>query len=120
VEPVADAGPDGGDAGPDEAILLNGCESFLDRTAFEGAQELAWDYETGSRPSRCMRIRVGQAVCWVGNLDDHPLAPYGGDAPTPIDGSECALFEAPGDYGYFCTLHPEMLGVIQVVPVLTE
>ena len=119
-DPIPDAGtPDGSDPDPDpdpDPVVLNGCESFVDRTAAGATRSLTWDESIGGRAERCITIRAGQLLCWVGDFETHPLLAHGGDTPTPIDGSDCVTFEDEGDYGYVCTFHPDMLGVVRVVP----
>jgi plastocyanin len=77
---------------------------------------LTWDESIGVAPERCITIRAGQLLCWVGNFEEHPLQAHGGATPTPIDGGDCVTFGDEGDYGFICTLHPDMVGVVRVVP----
>lgn len=57
---------------------------------------------------------MGQSVTFSGDLVEHPLAPLGGDKPNPLTRSP-ASFPSPGVFGYYCTVHPTMLGAIWVV-----
>lgn len=104
------ANDDASEAGP----ALNGCVQYVDRTSGGDVQTMPWDYDIAFSPERCMKVRVGQTVTFVGDFEDHPLAPHGGDTPSPI--SEQTLFEQAGVFGFFCTSHPSMIGVIWVVP----
>jgi plastocyanin len=115
-----DSGGGGNDAGSDAPVTLNGCTTFADHTAANDARTLDWDVTIASSPDRCMKIKAGQSVTWSGNFSTHPLAQAGGDTPSPIGNgtgtSKTIQFPNPGDYGYVCTVHSTMRGVIQVVP----
>ncbi|HEX2882438.1 MAG TPA: hypothetical protein VHO25_23115 [Polyangiaceae bacterium] len=113
-DPQADAGSDP-EPEPEPSPVVNGCAAFIDRSASDATRSLPWDFDIGSDPLRCMRITVGQSVCWDGDFVEHPLAPLGGDTPTPI-GPPCATFSQSGTYGYYCTLHPNMNGAVLVLP----
>lgn len=110
------------DSTPPAPLLINGCTTFVDRTAAGDSRTLPWDNPLGSNPARCMQIRSGQSVTWVGDFNPHPLGPHGGTVPSPIAGrsngteSYEVTFAAPGTFGYLCGDHPEMIGAIYVVP----
>lgn len=98
---------------------LNGCATFVDHTG-DAAVEITWTNPTND-PDQCSRVKVGTVVTWKGNLESHPLTPQGGTTPSPItltsSGTDKAItFDAAGDFGYVCTRHSIMTGVIQVVP----
>ncbi len=101
--------------------MLNGCETFVDHTA-DAAVNIEW-----TRPlddaNKCSKIKAGTVVTWTGSFSAHPLNSKGGTSPTPIalfsDGAaanHAVTFDAVGDYGFICTKHSDMTGVIQVVP----
>ncbi len=124
AKPADDAGPDsttpdsGGDAAP---AVVGGCTSFVDMTDPVESRRLDWTLPL-TDPNRCMMIKVGQEVTWIGNFGNHPLAASGGDTPSPIvdagpgDGSVAATFTRAGVYGFKCTIHSSMTGAIKVVP----
>src|SRR5262249_54041823 len=60
---------------------INGCATFVDRTADAGSRVIAWTYTVATDPGRCMTIGVGETVTWDGDLVQHPLIAQGGDAP---------------------------------------
>lgn len=109
-------GADGQGGDPGGPMLVNGCSSFVDRTAAGASRTLPWDEDLIYVPERCMEIRVGQSVTFSGELANHPMLPSGGDMPSPIGGA-VATFTNPGTFGYRCIPHPsEMNGAIRVVP----
>lgn len=72
---------------------------------------------------KCSKIKAGTTVTWTGNFEQHPLNSKGGTAPSPIAAfsdpaanSHDVTFAAAGDFGFVCTRHAVMTGVIQVVP----
>lgn len=75
--------------------------------------------------NRCVKVKVGTTVLFKGSFAAHGLVPKGGDSPSPIrrattdqpnDTLEVKV-TAPGNYGYECAYHPELMyGAIQVVP----
>jgi plastocyanin len=100
------------DDGGDARAAVNGCTSFVDRTADNASRALSWAEEIADSPERCMKVLTGQTVTFTGDFNDHPLEPAGGDTPNPI--AEQATFTAPGVFGYVCAVHPEMRGAIWV------
>ena len=114
-----DGAEDGGSAAP---LLINGCTSFVDRTAPDASRRLAWDDGIAHDPARCMHVRIGQTVTWAGDFNEHPLGPYRGAEPSPIvakadsSASHNVTFTTPGTFGYLCGDHPEMIGAIFVAP----
>ncbi len=113
---VESEGGNGGDTNaPNPPTTINGCATFVDRTADNAARTVPWNEDLIYEPVRCMQVRVGQSVTFNGDLDNHPMLPSGGDAPSPL-GAAVATFTAPGTYGYRCIPHPsEMNGAIRVV-----
>lgn len=115
-----DSGGGGKDAGSDAPVTLNGCTTFADHTAANDTRTLNWDVTIASSADRCMKIKAGQSVTWSGDFGVHPLAQAGGDTPSPIGNgtgtSKTIQFPNAGDFGYVCTVHSTMRGVIQVVP----
>lgn len=103
------------------ASVLNDCTSFVDHTASTADVEIEW-VNPVSDPDRCSKIKVGTKVVWKGNFRAHPLNSQGGTTPTPITlfddqaaSSHEVEFTSAGDFGYVCTAHSIMQGVIQVV-----
>jgi plastocyanin len=97
---------------------------------YTGMAGVTITFPTGSAPAqytnRCVKVKVGAKVTFMGSFPDHPLEPNGGDMPTPIptltnmnpDGGSLELtMSTKGTYGYECNFHPSiMFGAIQVVP----
>ncbi len=95
---------------------LNGCKTYVDKTADAAIREITWDFPVSSTPEACMKIKAGQTVTWKGNLGSHPLSSKGGDTPNPITNTAQTKFDKAGSFGYVCTLHANMLGAVLVVP----
>lgn len=108
----ADGGGGGTSPGPD----LNGCKNYVDRTADSASREITWGFPVSTTPEACMKIKVGQSVTWKGDLGIHPIGPKGGDANSPIKSQASNAFPAAGTFGYVCTNHSTMTGVVLVVP----
>lgn len=93
-------------------------DGYVDRTATSADREITWGFSIQSDPERCMRVRVGQSVTFIGSFGAHPLDPEGGDLPSPIaahtDGR--VTFTTAGTFGYVCGFHPQMKGAVHVVP----
>jgi hypothetical protein len=80
----------------------------------------------------CLRIEAGDQVAWaVGQLEGHenetfathPVVPT--NTPSPIAGKSTAddenyevTFPTPGTFGFNCSNHPNMKGVVWVVPAI--
>ena len=67
----------------------------------------------------CMHVKTTQTVQFDGNFSFHPLAPFGGDVPTPFTVVSTGLttqvtFNTPGTYGFHCQTHATMIGSIEV------
>ena len=64
-----------------------------------------------------LTVKVGQTVTWT-NRDDIPhtvvCAGKFRSKTMDTDGTFSFTFTAPGDYKYFCSLHPHMTGVVKV------
>jgi plastocyanin len=74
---------------------------------------------------RCVKIKVGQQVTFVGGFETHPLEPWGGTTPSPIPaqnktpdaGALVITFTSAGTFGFRCDYHPlVMSGAVKVVP----
>lgn len=117
------------DSGADTGGSLNGCTTFVDRTAEDASRTVKWDLDVGQAPERCMRVKVGQSLklsqdgsFTPADLGTHPVKALGGDEPSPftdpgVDAAGNVLFEKAGTYGFGCGVHgPLMTGVILVVP----
>jgi plastocyanin len=127
--PTGDAGT--GDAGTDAAAQpakeVNGCTSYVDRTAADADRDIVWDFSINTEEERCMKVKVGQKDTFVktdmtpGNFNFHPLGAQGGDTPSPFPGALNAstgevTFANAGTFGFVCTAHSSMNGAIYVVP----
>jgi hypothetical protein len=104
------------------APVVDGCSEsmYVDRTAPDADRSLAWDFNFGSSPERCLIVRAGQQVTWVGNFGDHPIDADEGDQPNPTNRPPGGVvtFDRPGVFGYRCTFHLFMQGAVMVVPSL--
>ena len=64
-----------------------------------------------------LTVTVGQTVTWT-NRDDipHTVACAGKfrSKTMDTDGTFSFTFTAPGEYKYFCSLHPHMTGAVKV------
>ena len=64
-----------------------------------------------------LTVKVGQTVTWT-NRDDIPhtvvCAGKFRSKTMDTDGTFSFTFTAPGEYKYFCSLHPHMTGVVKV------
>ena len=64
-----------------------------------------------------LTVKVGQTVTWT-NRDDIPhtvvCAGKFRSKTMDTDGTFSFTFTAPGDYKYFCSLHPHMTGLVKV------
>lgn len=115
----------------DSGSTLNGCTSFKDETNAVNAQGVAitWDLTIAQSDMRCITVKVGTDVTFEGNFTAHPIAPQGGDTPTPFTDAVANVanpgtaeerttmkFDKAGSFGFVCTFHSNMKGVIQVIP----
>jgi plastocyanin len=128
ASPSTDAGTDGASPPATPAPKeVNGCTSYVDRTATGADRDIVWDFSIDEEEERCMKVKVGQKVIFVnpnmtpGNFSFHPLGAQGGDTPSPFPGALNTstgevTFANVGTFGYFCTAHPSMNGAIYVVP----
>jgi plastocyanin len=67
-----------------------------------------------------LNVKAGTTVTFV-NHDDIPHSVVGGDGTfrskaLDTDDSFLFTFKTPGEFGYFCGLHPHMIGKVVVVP----
>ena len=64
-----------------------------------------------------LTVKVGQTVTWT-NRDDIPhtvvCAGKFRSKTMDTDGAFSFTFTAPGEYKYFCSLHPHMTGAVKV------
>ena len=65
-----------------------------------------------------LTVKVGTTVTWI-NRDDVPHTVVADDKSfkSPVmdtDGSFSFTFTKAGEYGYFCSLHPHMVGKVVV------
>jgi plastocyanin len=75
------------------------------------------------------QANIGDTVVWTnrdstihtatsGTASDGPTELFGGTAEAPViiapSGTQQFIFEEPGDFPYYCVLHPTMVGVVQV------
>ncbi len=65
-----------------------------------------------------IRVKAGQFITWTNkDGDPHDVTAYSGafaSGPIPASGNWRWVLTRPGTYKYFCTLHPEMHGLIVV------
>lgn len=65
-----------------------------------------------------IRVRVGQRVTWTNkDSDPHDVTADSGEFASPsipAGGKYIWIATRPGTYTYFCTIHPEMHGVVVV------
>lgn len=135
------AGSDRGDAGADgnaptsdggnSVRALHDCtmDQFVDETA-DSAERIVHFHSPRYSP-RCMTIRAGQSVTFMGNMTVYPLSPGvapsrqgdpPGTEPNPIPAQTMGevvtvQFPNPGLYPYYCPTQEatnRMYGVIQV------
>lgn len=120
---VVDAAIEGG------AMALHDCTTFVDRTD-PSADRMVHFHSTAYSP-RCMAIRAGQSVTFMGDLSAHPLNPGvapsragdpRGTEPNPIPTTNSGdlvevTFPTAGLYPFYCSNHEataSMYGVIEV------
>ncbi len=106
-----------------EPVLVSNCSSFTDRTADAAARLVTWDFTIGTAEERCLQVRQGQSVTFVGGFVTHPLGESGGTQPNPIQGPSngtvttySVTFPDQGTFGYECGIHATMRGAVQVFP----
>jgi hypothetical protein len=63
-----------------------------------------------------LRIEAGDTVNWVWNDGDiaHRVAGDGFQSEVMSEGTFSYRFDEPGTFDYYCTLHPNMAGTIDV------
>jgi plastocyanin len=104
-----------------------GCGSYQDQTAPASNRIVVFDFAFYS--PKCMRIKAGQMVTFVGAFGSHPFnwscqegGPVTNDPPGGATPSQAAYtFNTPGYYSYYCGVHGTsggsgMSGSIEVVP----
>lgn len=67
-----------------------------------------------------IQVTAGDTVTWTGGTDEeaHTATADDGsfDTGTMNEGDTAEItFDEPGEYSYFCEIHPEMLGLVTVV-----
>ena len=103
------------------AAAPSDCTSYVDRTGASDSRSVVWDFGITTDPGRCMKVRVGQTVTWMGDaVGAHPLLPDGGSLPNPIPSTKTSTsgsttFTQAGTFGYICGIHSFMTGAILVV-----
>ncbi len=110
---TGDGGSDGGGG-----LVVNGCKTFVDESAPGAARKIVWDFPVSTAANRCMIVKKGQQVAFEGNFMTHPLGPLGGNGPNPfssVPDTGKVSFPNAGTFGFACSVHPAMLGAIQVV-----
>ena len=107
---------------PPPAVVVNGCETFVDMTANGGALNGPMNAAPAQFSPNCVHVKVGQSVTWNVDFAAHPLAASGGDTPSPIaetvSGTSMRFtFSKAGTFGYHCLAHPSiMFGAVLVTP----
>ncbi|MGO4571859.1 cupredoxin domain-containing protein [Microvirga sp. 2TAF3] len=71
-----------------------------------------------------LTVTAGTTVTWV-NADDIPHVVVANDhsfrsKPLDTDDQFSFTFATPGEYAYFCALHPHMVGKIVVTPLHSQ
>ena len=98
---------------------IAGCapDGYVDHTAADAPRQIAWGHGVGLLPERCMKIRAGQSVAFVGDHSAHPLAPIDGEGGNPFFGQANGMvhFDRAGLYPFVCGDHPGMRGAIWAV-----
>ena len=65
-----------------------------------------------------VRVRVGERVTWINcDEDGHTSTANGGEWQSPLlvpGDAFTQTFDVPGEFPYYCTLHPFMLGRVIV------
>lgn len=115
--PGVDAGG-GEDAAP---VEVNSCKSFVDRSADSASRTITWDFPVATAPERCMTVKKGQEVTFMGDFSTHPLISSGGDTPNPVAAVDIVgatgkvTLAKAGLFGWVCGNHPAMTGAIKVI-----
>ena len=94
------------------AVLLPSCSSRPAR-----AEDVAVHIDNFTFEPAQLTVKVGNTVTWT-NRDDipHTVVCAGKFRSKAMDTDDTFsfTFTAPGDYQYFCSLHPHMTGTIKV------
>jgi plastocyanin len=101
----------------DGGVTLNNCTAFIDATAAGASRKIVWDLTVASSPTRCMTVGKGQTIAFEGDFVMHPLVASGGDTPNPfasVPDTGKVTFTATGTFGFICSVHSNMTGVIRV------
>jgi plastocyanin len=81
------------------------------------AQEIDVTIDNFTFTPNDMKVKVGDTVTWT-NHDDipHTVVSAGKFRSKTMDTDDkySFTFTSPGDYKYFCALHPHMTGMIKV------
>lgn len=103
-----------------------GCSSYQDLTGASATREIKFGGSVGFAYSpKCIKIKKGQSIKFVGSFTAHPLKASCEEAatiPATTSGSsKTVTFNTPGYYNYYCTAHDSgngsgMAGNIWVVP----
>ena len=96
-----------------------GCapDGYVDHTAADAARRIPWGHGVGLLPERCMKIRAGQSVAFVGDHSAHPLSPIDGEGGNPFFSQSNGMvqFDRAGLFPFVCGDHPGMRGAIWAV-----
>ena len=100
------------------SALLGGVGLVLAKPA--GAAEASVTIDNFTFTPAVLMVAVGTMVTWT-NEDDIPHTVVDEAAPKvtkspPLDTGDhySRMFDRPGEYGYFCSLHPHMRGKVVV------
>jgi plastocyanin len=81
------------------------------------AEETTVNIDNFTFEPKALTVKVGTTVTWK-NRDDipHTLVSAGKFRSKTLDTDDSFsfTFTSAGDYGYFCSLHPHMTGMIKV------
>jgi plastocyanin len=114
------AGPDAAVAGPDAsyptcATAFAGCSSYVDATGSGANRTIS--FTCCQYSPKCMKVLAGQSVTFSGSFSTHPLHQSCGPSlaiDTTAAGSTASfVFDTPGEYGFYCSVHgtPEGAGM---------
>ena len=87
------------------------------RSGNAGAEDIKVHIDNFTFEPAQLTVKVGTTVTWT-NRDDipHTVVSAGKfrSKTMDTDGTFSFTFTAPGDYKYFCSLHPHMTGMVKV------
>jgi plastocyanin len=101
-------------------VALLGCAMLLGRTAAAAVPDAAVTIDNFTFTPAQITVAPGTRVVWT-NRDDIPHTVVDAANPRavkspPLDTDDvyARVFDKPGTYSYFCSLHPHMTGSVIV------